>query len=239
MSARFPAQNSRKALEVPRRNRVDPFGDLHAVSSRGMFTGNRGCLVDEEGRLARHHRGQLWITCVTSYDDSLHPLDKPGTWTPLFFLDDAVALAAGHRPCGFCRRDDYRSYQSALTSALGLDRPIPATEQNRRLAAERLRRGRGLERAADRRLWKSDLDSLPDGTVIVIDSEAHLLYGDRLLEFSFEGWIGSSERRSSADVEVLTPPSSVLALRYGFEPRLHESASRQQFAEQTANGAGG
>src|SRR5215213_6232942 len=133
---------------MPRRNRVDPFGDLHSVSQRGRFTGNRGCLVDDERRLVRHHMSNLWITCVTELGDRRVPLDAPHRWTPLFFLDDAVALAAGHRPCSYCRRDDYVAYRDAVRDGGGgLERPWAST-LNRRLAAERLRRGRGIDRAA-------------------------------------------------------------------------------------------
>jgi hypothetical protein len=208
---------------MPRRNRVDPFGDLHAVPWRGMFTGNRGCLVDDERDLVRHHRGNLWITCVTSYRDWRSPLDEPGHWTPLFFLDDAVALAAGHRPCGLCRRDDYHSYQAALTVGLRADRPIPAAEQNRLLASERLIRGRGLERAGDRKTWSEGISKLPDGTVIVEDDVPLMILGDRLLEFAFTGWKSPRVRPVRSSVEVLTPPTSVVALRHGFHPRLHDS----------------
>ena len=91
---------------MPRRNRVDPWGDLHAVSARGLFTGNRGCIVDEREQVVRHHRSStLWITCLTEFRDWRVPLARPNRWTPIFFLDDAVALAAGHRPCATCRRD--------------------------------------------------------------------------------------------------------------------------------------
>ena len=95
---------------MPRRNRADPWGDLHAVSARGLFTGNRGCIVDEHEQVVRHHRSStLWITCLTEFRDWRVPLARPNRWTPIFFLDDAVALAAGHRPCATCRRDMYRS----------------------------------------------------------------------------------------------------------------------------------
>jgi hypothetical protein len=91
---------------MPRRNRVDPWGDLHAVSARGLFTGNRGCIVDEREQVVRHHHSStLWITCLTEFRDWRVPLARPNRWTPIFFLDDAVALAAGHRPCATCRRD--------------------------------------------------------------------------------------------------------------------------------------
>ncbi|HEX6222722.1 MAG TPA: hypothetical protein VF115_16660 [Acidimicrobiia bacterium] len=208
---------------MPRRNRIDPFGDLHAVPVRGMFTGNRGCLVGENGELVRHHRGNLWITCVTSYRDWKSPLDQPGHWTPLFFLDDAVALAAGHRPCGLCRRDDYLSYQRALTVGLGADQPISATEQNRRLAAERLRRGSGIDRAADRKMWFEDISALPDGTVVVEMGKPWLVHGDQILEFSFGGWLSPLPRPDGGQVGVLTPPTSVIALGHGFVPHIHDS----------------
>src|SRR5215475_12384203 len=104
---------------MPRRNRVDPWGDLHAVSARGLFTGNRGCIVDEHEQVVRHHRSStLWITCLTEFRDWRVPLARPNRWTPIFFLDDAVALAAGHRPCATCRREMYRSYRDAVDPAL-------------------------------------------------------------------------------------------------------------------------
>lgn len=209
---------------TPRANRVDPFGDLHSVHDRGMFTGNRGCLVDDTGRTVRHHRGQLWITCVTSYRDWRSPLDQPGHWTPLFFLDDAVALAAGHRPCGLCRRDDYRSYRDAVQHGLGRDEPPSAIELNRMLASERLQRGRGLRRAADRKTWESDMSQLPDGAVILTgDNDAALVSGGHLFSFGFGGWSLLDERPVRGRVVVLTPPTSVSALSHGYTPTLHPS----------------
>lgn len=207
---------------MPRRNRVDPWSDLHAAGGRGMFTGNRGCLVDDAGNVVRHHGSQLWITCVTEFRDWRHPLAAPRRWTPIFFLDDAVALAAGHRPCGLCRRDDYLSYQRGVTVGLASDTPVPAHDLNRRLAAERLNRGRGVARATDRKTWRANVTGLPDGTAIVEAGEAFLLWQERKWSFDFSGWIPSTSI-SSGEVEVLTPPTSVLALSHGFAPRLHHS----------------
>lgn len=203
----------------PRRNRVDPFGDLHAVPGRGLFTGNRGCLVDEEGELARHHRGDLWITCLTSYREWSSPLAQPGHWTPLFFLDDSVALAAGHRPCGLCRREDYLAYKEGVGG-------WAATRINRQLAAERLRRGRGMERADHRELWWEKVDALPDGTVVVDERGRPLLVrGELLWRFDFEGWRDPTPRPVGGEARVLTPPTSVRALRGGFQPVIHPSAT--------------
>lgn len=216
---------------MPRRNRVDPWGDLHAVDARGMFTGNRGCLLDDAGKLARHHNGNLWISCLTEFRGWQHPLDQPRTWTPLFFLDEAVALAAGHRPCGLCRRSDYQAYRDAVTTAVASPSPLKAGELNRRLAQERHRRGRGLDRAVDKILWSTELRTLPPGTVIwgkpTADSptKAPLLIGaDSLQPFDFAGWGEPLERPDEATVEVMTPVTSVAALSFGYAPRLHPSA---------------
>lgn len=211
---------------MPRQNRVDPWGDLHAVEARGLFTGNRGCLVDGHGRLVRNNKGVLWITCRTDYRDRKHPLAAPRTWTPLFFLDDAVALAAGHRPCGLCRRSDYLAFQRAIAAAAPTGEALSASELNRVLAAERYRGGRGLNRATDRILWSSEIDMLPRGTIIVDPDtrEARLVTSGHLQTFAFESWGPPQERPSSGTVQVLTPPTSVTALLNGFAPRLHATA---------------
>ena len=209
---------------MPRRNRVDPFGDLHADPSRGLFTGNRGCVVDGEERVVRHHGSSLWITCKTKFRDWRWPLARPKRWTPLFFLDEAVALAAGHRPCAFCRRDEYRAYRDSVTRAIGASRPLLATDLNKRLAAERLNRGRGMIRAQDRILWSSPCADLPTGTVIVGENgTAQLVYRDRQLQFSFAGWIMPQPLPVRGVATVLTPPTSVAALQQGYEPALHPS----------------
>jgi hypothetical protein len=212
--------------KMPRRNRVDPWGDLHSVSPRGLFTGNRGCLVDDKGELIRHHNGNLWITCRTQFKDWKHPLAEPRTWTPLFFLDDAVALAAGHRPCGLCRRSDYDEFRDAISSTLNRGRLLLAPELNGRIAAERYRGGRGMVRADDRILASGHLDDLPTGTIIIdTATRVPLLVTDQhLQEFSFEGWGPPAERPPGLAVQVLTPATSVVALKNGFVPKLHPSA---------------
>ena len=136
----------------------------------------------------------------------------------MFFLDEAVALAAGHRPCAFCRRDAYRAYRDAV------DPTVRAVELDARLATERLRRGRGLSRAGDRRTWEADVGDLPDGAVVVDpDGTARLVLGGQTLAFTFGGW--GQPRRQRGRVTVLTPPTSVDALRNGFAPTLHDSAT--------------
>ncbi|MEM7340801.1 MAG: hypothetical protein AAF467_19245 [Actinomycetota bacterium] len=223
---------------MPRRNRVDPWGDLNAVADRGLFTGNRGCLVNDDRQLARHHRGSLWIICLLEYRGWHHELDAPSVWTPVFFLDEAVALAAGHRPCGLCRRDAYLAYRSAVAASAphSLDGSTPqATTLNRSLQRERLhrldRRGRGrgpfLERYADRILLSMPIGEVPTGAVVLGgDDKPHLVIDGGLQRFSFAGW---QEPVPSPDagsvVAVLTPATSLAALHHGYRPRLHPSAA--------------
>ena len=210
---------------VPRRNRVDPWGDLHAVASRGLLTGNRGCVVDDHERVVRHHGSSLWIICVTEFRGWRWPLARPRRWTPLFFLDDAVALAAGHRPCATCRRDAYSAYRDAVTRAAGATAPLLASQLNQRLQAERHRRGRGLVRAGDRVVWSAPFSELPDGTIVVApDGACRLVLESRLLRFSFDGWADPTARPRSGQATVLTPPTSVAALAHGYRPLLHASA---------------
>jgi hypothetical protein len=212
---------------VPRRNRIDPFGDLHAVAGRGLLTGNRGCLVDNNGEVVRHHGSVLWISCRTEFRGWRHPLAAPRVWTPIFFLDDAVALAAGHRPCALCRRDDYRAYRDAVTGASGRAEPLLAADLNKRLASERLRRGRGLVRAPDRRTWRARIGVLPPATVMLDDGlQPRLLLDDRTMAFTFDGWVDPIGRPTRGEVDVLTPPTSVTALANGYSPLLHPSAVR-------------
>ena len=211
---------------MPLRNRVDPWGDLHAESARGTFTGNRGCLVNESGEVVRQYRGDLWITCLTEFRGVRNPLARPGRWTPVFFLDEAVALAAGHRPCGYCRLDAYHAYCEAVGRARGGTRVPSAREINQLLKAERYRPGRGLVRAPDRILWEAAVESLPTGSVIIDrGGEPRVLLADRMMAFSFGGWVDPVERPLRGRVQVLTPPTSTAALAHGFVPTLHSSAS--------------
>ncbi len=209
---------------MPRRNRVDPWGDLHAVPERGLFTGNRGCVVDDHERVVRHHGSALWIVCRTSFRGWKVALARPRRWTPLFFLDDAVALAAGHRPCATCRPDDHVAYRDAVTRAVGAPAPLKAVDLNARLGAERLRRGRGLDRAGDRLVWSAHRVDLPDGTVVIdADGGTRLVLGPHLWRFTFGGWTDPVTRPDDGVVDVLTPPTSVAALAHGFVPTLHPS----------------
>ena len=209
----------------PRRNRVDPWSDLHAHEARGLFTGNRGCVVDDHEQVVRHHGSQLWIICQTEFKGWRWPLARPRRWTPLFFLDDAVALAAGHRPCATCRRESYRQYQQAVTNGLNATDRVPAHALNVRLHSERHRPGRGMIRRHDRILTPMSYAALPNGVVCVDnDDNARLVIDEAWLRFSFDGWTDPQPRPLTGIAHVLTPPTSITALANGYVPVLHPSA---------------
>ena len=201
---------------MPRQNRVTPASELIAVEARGTFMGNRGCLHDAEGRMRRGHRGRRWIICALEFKGRRLPVADPGRNTQLFFLDEATALAAGHRPCGECRRAAFRAFVDAWTAA----NPGALSAAARIDDLDRvLHRQRVGPRA------RAPLDALPDGAFVTLDADprAYLVLGDALLPWAPEGY-GVRSARPSLDVEVLTPPSTVHALRAGYRPSLHPSA---------------
>ena len=202
---------------MPLQNRATPVGELIAVPDRGLVYGNRGCLHDGEGRIRRNHATRRWIACRLSFKGwHREPLLQPGKFTELFFLDEATAFAAGHRPCALCRREDYNRFGALWRGETGAD-AIDAL-----LHAERLD-GRG------RRLHDADLDELPDSAFVLREGEPWLVLGDELLRWTPGGY---SERvpRPHGPTTLVTPPSLVAILAAGWPsdvPLLHPSASSQ------------
>lgn len=203
----------------PLQNRMTPIGEIDAVAARGLFTGNRGVLHDDAYTLrpARwKHRN--WIICVLQFKGRHRQVMTPRRWTELFFLDEAVAFAAGHRPCAECRRQAYNDWMAAFTDGLGRARPS-APEADAILHGQRAVPGA-------RRLCRhtARLEDLPDGAfVLATDDRPALVLGDRLLPWSHTGY-GAPLPRSPGSVALLTPPGSVAAFRAGYRPRLHPSA---------------
>jgi hypothetical protein len=190
---------------MPLQNRVTPLGELVATPERGLVYGNRGCLHDEHAAIRRHWQVKCWISCRLEFRGrhrAVGPM-PPGRYTGLFFLDEATALAAGHRPCAECRNADYRSFL-ALTRASGAD------ELDQRLHAERLG-----DDTAGRRLYERRLEELPDGAFVLLDGAPHLVLGDALLRWTFGGY-ADRRRRPRGGALVVTPPTSLQILASGW-----------------------
>jgi len=205
---------------MPLQNRVTPFGEITAVSARGMFIGNRGVLHDEQKLLGRRRWVlKAWLICQLEFKGRHRTVMTPRRWTELFFFDEAVAIAAGHRPCYQCRYADFRRWQAAWGEAHGLTVLPRAPEMDVCMHQERIESG-----TRQKRPWAAPVQDLPDGTFVTLDGTACLVQGDALRPWSWEGY-GAPIARPTGVVSVLTPPPSVGVLRAGYIPKLHPSAA--------------
>ena len=203
---------------MPLQNRVDPFGELFVTSARGTLFGNRG------GRFHRHDQtlerrrwvSRTWICCVLEFKNRQRNV-WGRSYTELFFLDEATALAAGHRPCFECRRRDAESFAECWRRTFMLNERPRAGEMDHVLHGERLN-GRV------KRLHPRRIDELPDGTLIALGEGAFAVRGGSLLRWTPAGYGASKRWPCGTTVDVLTPPAIVSVLAAGYQPRWHSSA---------------
>jgi hypothetical protein len=203
---------------VPLRNRVTPSGEIIATEARGLLYGNRGVLHDDQGRLVRAWQVRRWIACRLEFKGRRRKLLQPGRFTELFFLDEATAFAAGHRPCAECRREDFLRFRQAWAETHP-GASLRVDDIDHILHAER------VEPGGARRLHEARLRDLPDGSMVALDAQAWLVLEGELLAWSPFGY---GERRAlpaSAGVKTLTPPSVIAIIRTGYEPGLHPTAT--------------
>jgi hypothetical protein len=211
---------------MPKQNRVNPFGDIIATPQRGTFMGNRGVLHDVDGHIRRAWKVKRWLVCVLEFKGRKRTVMTPNRYTELFFLDEATALAAGHRPCAECRHDRFLAFCSAWATAnSGISRSQRPTadEIDRRLHAERLAPDRS------KRAYRSSLNKLPDGVFVHHadwGEDAYFVRGGDLLAWSPAGYARRMSRPKKAEVLVLTPASTVAAIRAGYVPEVHASAQK-------------
>jgi hypothetical protein len=206
---------------LPLQNRVTPLGELVADPARGLLYGNRGCLHDDHGRIRRRYAGRRWIACRLEFRGRRRStLMQPGRYTELFFLDEATAFAAGHRPCAECRREDYVRFGELWRAAHPGDAGADAIDA--RLHEERVD---PATRGA--RLHEAPLDGLPDGAFVLRGGAPHLVRGVQLLAWTAAGYAARERRPAGETASLITPPSLVAVLRAGWEPDvplLHLSA---------------
>lgn len=207
---------------MPLQNRVNPFGRLEAVAARGEWLGNRGVLHNERREIVAQWRSKAWITCRLHWPGVRRKVFSPHTWSELFFLDEATAFAAGHRPCAYCRRERYREFKRAWCAANPLasgTREPSAPQIDARLHAER------VTREGRKRTFRARIGSLPAGTFIVYGETPCLIWRGRLFPWTHFGYAPSlPEPLPRAQVDVLTPASIVAMFGAGFVPQVHESA---------------
>jgi hypothetical protein len=203
---------------MPLQNRVTPSGDIVADPHRGLFTGNRGIIHDPATKtlLKKRWSSPAWLTCVCEFRGRRRQVMGGRSWTELFFLDEATAFAAGHRPCFYCRRDDANRFRAAWQEGNGV-RSVLAPEIDAVLHRERLDRGK-------KRLQPLPMptEQLPDGVMVQVGAESYLIAQGRALQWSFAGY-----RKAPGSIPgamLLTPPSTVRAFTAGYRPLLHPSA---------------
>jgi hypothetical protein len=205
---------------MPRQNRVTPFGQIVAVPERGTFMGNRGVLHDADCRIRRPWQLRRWLICVLEFKGRKRQVMTPGHYTELFFLDEVTALAAGHRPCAECRRERFNAFRRAWPA--DGSSPPTADEIDVGLHAERI----GPDRT--KRTYSANLADLPDGVFVRRPGrgeDACLVWGRGLLLWSPGGYTERIARPRRAEVLVLTPESTVRAIRAGYVPDVHPTAA--------------
>ncbi|MBZ9709222.1 hypothetical protein LB543_21080 [Mesorhizobium sp. ESP7-2] len=213
---------------MPLQNRVDPFGAIHAVPERGLFTGNRGIIHDPATRtlLKKRWALQAWIICVCQFRNvRREPMGRnraggKAGWTELFFLDEVTALAAGHRPCFFCQRERARDFVARFGQAFGIAEPR-APQVDKRLHRERLASGGKRPAVA-----MDALARLPHGAMIAAGGNAYALRKGEALPWAFSGYgpPTSLDRFEDETLVLLTPETTLAVLRHGFQPVWHPSA---------------
>lgn len=207
---------------MPHQNRVTPISTLIATPERGTLMGNRGCLHNARREIVRDFVGKRWIACRLEFRGRRRAVMTPGRYTELFFLDEATALAAGHRPCAECRREEYNAFRRAWVDAgLPSRGALPRVdEMDARLHAER------LDSRNSKIIHPAQLADLPDAAFVLDgDGAARLLQGGHLWLWTPGGYTAPIRASVDEQCRLLTPPSIVAALRAGYQPDYHPSLS--------------
>jgi hypothetical protein len=196
-------------------NRITPFGDIVAIPQRGMFMGNRGIIHDPATKtlLRKRWSSKAWIICTCSYKDVRRDVMATRSWTELFFLDEAVALAAGHRPCFACRRESANAFRVAWSAAKRMQKPS-APSIDAVLHQERLRDG--LKRIHPLHI---PIPALPDGAVVAIADQAFTLASGLAFRWTEKGYASPIELKKADG--LVTPPSTIQTIIAGYRPALH------------------
>ncbi len=198
---------------MPLQNRVNPFGEICFSENRGAFTGNRGVIHNEKQQIVKNFNVKRWIICLLEYKDYQRKVMTPNRWTELFFLDEATALAAGHRPCTFCQRQrsiEFREHWVAANQEFFGISDIKVDAIDNILHRERI----SVEKPF------LEIGDLPDGVFVELEEKPYLICNERLFEWSFEGYRTSVAKPQNAVVKILTPISTVRSIKNGFQPIL-------------------
>ncbi len=207
---------------MPLQNRVTPFGDIIQTPERGAWTGNRG-VIHKNKAIIRPFRTTAWITCLLEYKNMRREVMTENRWTELFFLDEATAFAAGHRPCAFCRHIDFKRFKSLWLTA---NKNRYSLNDEKMTSIDAILQAERIDAAGKKKTYFERLENLPSGVMIVHENKKPVLYWEgRLLEWSPGGYINTRFIENNVMVKVLTPESVVRVFRLGYIPQIHRTAN--------------
>jgi hypothetical protein len=206
----------------PLQNRVDPFGQLIRTSARGAWMGNRGLIHNDQQQIIRPYRLKAWITCVLEFKGRHREVMTPNLYTELFFLDEATAFSAGHRPCAECRRADFNRFKAAWVQGNPLymyNMKTPIGEIDEILQRER------IDLKGGKSTYREKLGDLPVGSFIQYKDKPYIIrYPNRVIKWTPFGYTDTIKRPLATEVDVLTPKSIVNSFRSGYLPQINETA---------------
>ncbi|MFA6711884.1 MAG: hypothetical protein WCS33_04140 [Candidatus Caldatribacteriota bacterium] len=208
---------------MPLQNRVNPNGGIEAVKSRGAFLGNRGIIHNEKKEIISPFKIKGWVTCQLEFKGRKRELMTKGKYTELFFLDEATAFSAGHRPCAECRRARYNEFKTKWLEAnqsLLNDNSTSIANIDKIIHQDRINKKQKVT-------YQEKMNLLPNGTMIEIDSIQYLIWKNKIFKWTFEGYEPTIINISNNDVVVLTPKSYVEMFKKGFIPTVHSSTEEK------------
>lgn len=199
-------------------NRVDPWGKLHAVNVLGSWMGNRGILHNSDKQIITQWRHKQWVTCALNFKGRKREIFAPNYYSELFFLDEATALAAGHRPCAECRRERYKEFKAIWFQA----NPEYGSETSSISVTDKQLHLERVDRAKQKVTFNAVVSSLPDGTIFEHEGYAYLIWKDQYHLWAHDGYVKTAlSLPKDACVAVLTPASIVAMYQFGFKPQIH------------------
>jgi hypothetical protein len=205
---------------MPYQNKVDPWGKIHEVKARGMFLGNRGILHNSSKEIVSTHKIKGWVTCLLQFKGRKREIMAPNRYTELFFLDEATAFSAGHRPCAECRRERYNEFKEKWLKANGnlLEGNKPTVSNiDKVIHEQRIHKKEQIT-------YITNFGLLPDGTIIEQKTKAYLIWKNKLFLWTFSGYLLADIKIGEHDeVKVLTPKSYVKMFLNNFVPNIHNS----------------
>ena len=198
-------------------NRVTPLGEIIRTKARGAWMGNRGLLHNKLQEINRGYRLKAWITCKLEFKNWKRPVMAPGQYTELFFLDEATAFAAGHRPCAECRREDFIRFKSLWVLAnpvYGFDLKTPIAQIDEVIHRERLKED------GSKNTFETSGKNIPDGTFILHENNPFLLMNGQMYQWFPEGYGKATPMLSPKKIISLTPASIITTFRQGYLPQV-------------------